>query len=110
MKVNFTQSGGFAGLLQTAELDTERLAPDEARHLDALVEATLPWTGAASHDATPAADGAAATDSARDSRQYELRIEREGHTHACRFDEQQLPDAMRPLVSWLQRHCRPARP
>ena len=44
MKLEFRQSGGFAGLIRAAELDTEKLARREAARIETLVRQLLEAT------------------------------------------------------------------
>jgi hypothetical protein len=99
MKVRFRQSGGFAGLVRGAELDTTALTGREAAELERLVAAA----GLASTKRT-AARGA-------DRQQYEIVVEREGAPKVeSRFGDDALSDELAALVSFLRSRAKPIKP
>jgi hypothetical protein len=99
MKVRFRQSGGFAGLVRGAELDTAALAGPEAAELERLVAAAR----LASTTRT-AARGA-------DRQQYEIVVEREGAPKVeARFGDDALSDELAALVAFLRARARPIKP
>ena len=99
MRITFTQSGGFAGLVKTARLDAGGLAAGERARLEDLVRAsglTDSWERF--------------SDEARDLEQYEIVIDREtGRGRVC-CDDRCLPAAARPLVAFLAGQARPGPP
>ena len=99
MKIRFRQSGGFAGLVRGAELDTAALAGPEAEELERLVAAAkLPSTK------RTAARGA-------DRQQYEIVVEREGGPRIeARFDDSALSDDLAALVAFLNARAKPIKP
>jgi hypothetical protein len=99
MRITFTQSGGFAGLIRHACLDAASLAADDRREVEALVSAsglTDSWERFAG--------------AARDLKQYEIVIDRDGVTIRVACDDRCLPDSVRPLVGFLAARSRPGLP
>lgn len=96
MRISFTLSGGFAGLVRGCRIDTTTLAPDERTTLEALV-ATSMITG----------DTESASASGHDLRQYEIVIDDDGRIARLCCDERCLPDSARPLVAALAERSRP---
>ncbi|WNW10514.1 hypothetical protein RRX38_04890 [Pseudomonas sp. DTU_2021_1001937_2_SI_NGA_ILE_001] len=99
MKVCFVQSGGFVGAVRRYEVDTEQLPAELAQHLRQLVL-----------DSGLRASGQVIASQARDGREYELTIEDQSSTLCLVFDEHNIPQAVRPLLGFLQRQARPDRP
>lgn len=99
MRITFTQSGGFAGLVRHALIDVATLNAAEQREVERLV-ATSGLT--ASWEKFAAA--------ARDLKQYEIVIEGEGNAiHVC-CDDRCLPESARPLMRFLADRSRPGPP
>lgn len=99
VRVAFTQSGGFAGLVRGCTLDAAALEPAERDEferlvaesgLDASVEATAPGS--------------------RDRRQYAIEIERGATRVRVVCDDATLPAPARPLVAFLVARARPITP
>ena len=99
MRITFTQSGGFVGAVTGCRIDTAELAPADRREAEALVAAS--GLTESFERFSPAA---------RDRRQYEITIEREGPPLTVVCDESCLPAAVRPLVGFLAARARPQRP
>jgi hypothetical protein len=99
MKVRFRQSGGFAGLVRGAELDTDSLPPTQAAELERLVAAaSLP-------------SGKRATAAGADRQQYEIAVERTGaHRIESRFGDGDLTDELAALVAFLRARAKPVKP
>ena len=99
MKVRFRQSGGFAGLVRGAELDTAALAGPEAAELERLVAAAR--LASTKRTATRGAD----------RQQYEIVVEREGAPNTeARFGDDALSDELAALVAFLRARARPIKP
>lgn len=99
MRITFTQSGGFAGLVRHCALDVAALPDDERRHVESLVAAA----GLGESWEKFAAGG-------RDARQYEILIDRDtGAVRVC-CDDRCLPAGARPLVGFLAARSRPGPP
>jgi len=99
MRITFTQSGGFAGLVKSARLDAAALAAEERGRLEQLV-----------HDSGLTDSWERFSDAARDLKQYEIVIDRDtGQVRVC-CDDRCLPAAARPLVTFLMEQARPGPP
>ncbi|HEY2849202.1 MAG TPA: protealysin inhibitor emfourin [Gemmatimonadaceae bacterium] len=96
VRVRFVQSGGIVGAVRECELDTSLLPPDDARELTALVEESGVLTS-----------GIVRAPASRDLRAYEIVIENGAETVSATFDDHTLPDAARPLVTFLRRNAKP---
>ena len=96
MRVRFTQSGGIVGAVRACDLDSARLAPDDARELESLVRAS-----------GIAASGEFLAPAARDLRLYEIHVESDTVNATVTFDDETLPEQARPLVSFLRRNAKP---
>ncbi len=100
MRIQFERSGGFAGMRLTATIDTDALAPDEARELQALIEAArffdLPAVIASP---TPGAD----------QFQYRLNVETAERRHTVEVGDAAAPDTLQPLLRKLTTLARSAR-
>jgi hypothetical protein len=87
MKIRFRQTGGFAGLVKSAEIDTEQLPPAEAEQLTALVTQAnffeLPEPTAAARP---------------DEEQYTIAIESGGRSRELHLGHLSIPAQLKPLV------------
>ena len=99
MKVRFTQSGGFAGLVKGCEIDTTTLSPANAKELEQLVKA-----------AAISASGEFLSRSGRDLQQYEITIEDGGRKTSVIFDDQTVPQSAKPLIGYLKKCSKPQAP
>lgn len=99
MRIEFEQSGGFAGLVKGCRIDTASLPPDERRTLEALVAES----GFGGSCTLVSAAG-------RDLRQYEIRIHGDDIAACVRCDERSVPEAARPLVRMLAARAVPQAP
>lgn len=97
-QVHYVQTGGFAGLKMTADLDTSDLTPDEAAALDHVVDAAL------AEGQPPPPDPRV-----RDDQQYEVAVVRQGQRTVLRGSDPHLPAAFRALVAALQKWAEPSR-
>ncbi len=89
MRVELERSGGLAGLILRAVLDTSELDPDQARQAETALD-TLDWE----HPSTPP-QGA-------DLYQYQLTItDAAGRRRPTVLYEPQIPAALRPLIRQL---------
>ena len=93
MRITFTQSGGFAGLLKRCHVDTAALEPAERTRVEALVVATG-WTASWERFSE-----------GRDRFHYEIVIERETSIRVT-CDDACVPPQARPLVAYLKDHAR----
>jgi hypothetical protein len=93
MRITFTQSGGFAGLVKGCRIDTLTLAADERTQVEALV-AAAGWT-----------ESWERFSEGRDRWQFEITIDRDAVCVHVVCDDSCLPPVARPLVAFLQDHA-----
>jgi emfourin len=106
MRVHFERSGGFGGMRLTAELDTDQLqvtygatriqralSPEEARHLERLVESS-------DFFALPARTSSAARGA--DRFQYVITVENAGQRHSVQTMDEAAPEALSALLASLR--------
>ncbi|MCY7276739.1 MAG: hypothetical protein LH702_24150 [Phormidesmis sp. CAN_BIN44] len=92
MKVTFERSGGFAGMLMTATVDTEILPISEAEHLCQLIQAT---------DFFHLPSKIVSASSQPDRFQYKITAEDKTCHHTVLVSEAIIPDGLKPLLDWL---------
>jgi hypothetical protein len=97
MKVVFRQTGGFAGLVRGAELDTETLPPEEAANLRSLVQQSDLRNLRAGDE----------SDEWRDLREYEISVETGQGVHDVAFDDRNIPAGAAPLLDFLKGYSEP---
>lgn len=90
MKIQFRQTGGFAGLAKSAEIDTDQVAQEEAETVQSLVEQCAFWE-------VPSP----ASRSLPDQEQYSITIEAEGRSRTMHLGRSNLPTDLKPLVNYL---------
>lgn len=91
MRVDLVRSGGVAGVLLRASLDTETLPAPEAAQVERLVRgADLPALVA---DRCPAGGP--------DRFQYDLTVHAAGERHQLRVADGRVPPQLRPLLDHL---------
>jgi len=90
MRIEFTRSGGFAGLSVRLAIESAELPAGEREALEALIERAR-FFELPSRLVSPVPDAF----------QYDLAIEREGLRHAVRLDERGAPEAVKPLLRRL---------
>jgi emfourin len=92
MRIDFTRTGGFAGMRLTISVDTQELAPDQASNLTKLV------SDAAFFDLPerimPEAPGP-------DRFEYMLTIAESKKTHSVLVHDAAAPESLRPLLNYL---------
>lgn len=96
MRVTLEQSGGFAGLLIDKTIDTKDLSASEAQQLEELVRASNFFQLNSIVEAFPQPDRFG----------YTLTIEMNGRTHSLEMSETNMPEAVRPIVDWVQKRSR----
>ena len=98
MRVHFTQSGGFGGLVRQCALDTSSMDATEAKALEALVK-----------KADLSTPGAERSRSARDLEEYEISID-DGHGGVTVVrDQSTLTPEAKALVAYLKKCSKPAK-
>jgi len=95
-RIEFVQSGGFAGLVKGCRIDTACLGADERRQLQSLVDGC-----------GLTASGERFSAAGRDLRQYEITIDGSGSCVRWVCDEKCLPPSARPLVDFLVARATP---
>lgn len=96
MRVRLVQSGGFAGIVKSCEVDTSILSPDQAEELERLVRAS-----------GISGSGAYLSATARDLSQYEITIEDGRDRLSVVFDDASVPEAARAMLAFLKARARP---
>jgi len=92
MKIEFSRSGGVAGIRLAVTLDTEKLPAKEAERLRGLVAAAALFDLAASlKSATPRPD----------QFQYRVMVEDGARKKQIEMDESSIPERTRPLLDCL---------
>jgi hypothetical protein len=95
MRIEFTRSGGFAGIRLNRTFDTSQMPEEDARQLEQLVDAanffSLPET---------LQSGGA------DKLQYRISVERDGDTHTVQADERAAPPPLASLIEKLEAAAR----
>jgi hypothetical protein len=96
MKIKFTQSGGFAGLVRGCELSAADLSSRDRQELERLC-------AAAKLDRVKPTPAKGA-----DRQYYEVTIEQgDGAIVDAKFDDSALTDAMVPLITFLRARSKP---
>jgi hypothetical protein len=99
--INFESDGGFAhfpGLSRPVRIDTAELAPEQAEHLNGLVERARFFEQPSEVGAPPS--GAA------DLRSYTITVRDGDRTHTVRTSDALEDPALRDLVEHLRAHQR----
>lgn len=99
MKITYMQSGGFVGAVKGCVIDAASLAPDERQELESLVAASGLTESGESFSAA-----------GRDLRQYDIMIEHDAAVQRLACDERTVPEAARPLITFLSARARPQPP
>lgn len=98
MKVQFTQSGGFGGMVRQCALDTSTMDAEEAKTLEALVK-----------KADISTSGEERSLKARDLEEYEISID-DGHGGVTVVrDQSTLTTEAKALVAYLKKCSKPAK-
>lgn len=91
--VDFTRTGGFAGITRTFNLSSNSLTESDGQELTRLIR------NARFFD-LPAE--IRSTDQAADRFQYRITISTDEGIHSVLVDEGAIPEQLRPLVDWLK--------
>ncbi len=92
MKIKLTESGGFAGLVNEHELDSDDLVPKEAEAFSKLVKSS----GIESSEIR-------LSNSPRDLKQYDLVIRDGDREVSVTYDDRTVPETAKPLISYLRK-------
>jgi hypothetical protein len=99
MRVQFVQSGGFAGTIRHCTLDTETMSAEEARVLEELVQKAALTRSSESRSS-----------SARDLEEYQVSIDGvEGQPTIVR-DQSTVPPEAKALIAYLKKCAKPGLP
>ncbi|NQT17074.1 MAG: hypothetical protein HQ582_30230 [Planctomycetes bacterium] len=93
MKIRFTQSGGFAGLIRTVQVDSDQVPNDEAGRLQTMVDEAF-------RQAIPEAQPALP-----DEEQYHIEIEIETRRETILIARSSVPGPLRPLIEYLEQRA-----
>ncbi len=99
MKITFREWGGFAGLIQGCEIDTDLLSASEVSELQSLLE----QSGILQVKSQCTAE-------ARDLCNYEITLETSEKTIRVLFDDMTLPESAEKLLEHLQQQAQPLPP
>lgn len=95
MKIKFRQTGGFAGLAKSAEINHKDLSKEESDILNSLVEQSkffeIP-------EPTPNA--------APDIEQYSISVESEGKTREMHVSRANVPETLKPLIKHIAKKAK----
>jgi hypothetical protein len=90
MKIKFRQTGGFAGLAKSAEVDVNELPPDAAQALQAIVEEKPKFSIPAMFRFNKP-----------DEEQYSITVENQGQSRQLHMARSNVPAPLQPLVNHL---------
>ena len=91
MKIRFRQSGGFAGLVKVAEVDSEFVSRDEVVQLEAMVGEALSEAVSAPGPGLP------------DEEQYFIEIELGQRRQTILVGRSSVPGPVRPLIEYMEK-------
>ncbi len=95
MKISFLQSGGFAGLTKSAEIDFDKLSADQGKRFRSLVEESKFFD-------TPDFERSALPD----EEQYTITIATAERTREIRLGRSTIPPALEPLIEYIGQFAR----
>ncbi len=103
MKIRFRQTGGFANLIQSCEIDTRALSLAQSAEIEDLVRTSgiltvkIPfWRKITSWQRIVA----------RDLFYYSISIESSEGAYHLAFDDASIPEGSRPLLNYLKNRVR----
>ena len=96
MKIQFRQSGGFAGLTRSCKLDTASMSPADAGQLESMARASTKSPGVSTTGA--------------DMICYEIEITDGGRKRKLIVDDMTLTAELAPLVEYLTQQAKPQAP
>jgi hypothetical protein len=99
MRVQFTQSGGYVGVIRHCTLDTSSMETDEARTLEQLVR-----------DADLSASEEKLSPSGRDLERYDISVDDGGRSVKVVYDQSTVTPECRALVAFLKKYAKPGVP
>jgi hypothetical protein len=90
MKIKFRQTGGFAGLAKSAEVDVNELPPDAAQAVQAIVEEKPKFSVPAMFRWNKP-----------DEEQYQITVEAPGQSRQLHMTRSSVPAPLKSLVNHL---------
>jgi len=100
VRIELTRSGGLAGLRQAAAVDDAALPPQERDELLRLAAAADLWSLPERLEASRAEP---------DRFRYRIAVDDGARRRELSVAEEAMPEALRPLVRWLEARAHPAR-
>ena len=95
--INYQQSGGFAGISRSIEIDSDTLDAEEQVRLEQLINDA---------DFFELEVDSLKTNGLPDEYQYVIVIEKEGKKRSISVRDSLMPDKLRPLINYLSRKTR----
>jgi hypothetical protein len=92
MHIDFTRSGGFAGMRLSCSVDTDQLSTDQATELDKLVD------NAAFFELP---DKLVPEQPRPDRFEYRVNVEQGDKQHSVTVSDAAAPESLRPLLNYL---------
>ena len=93
MRINFTQSGGFAGIDTELMLDSNSLTSSEMNEIQAMLEDSGFFElSSSSHNPMKGADYFV----------YEITVETDGRIHRVKTTDLTMPSTLAPLITFLR--------
>lgn len=95
MKIRFRQTGGFAGLVKSIEIDSDEISTEESEFLQSLVDQSkfFNLSGSVQH-VMP------------DEEQYSITVETMARSRSIRTSKSAAPDDLRPLIGYLVKRAK----
>jgi hypothetical protein len=95
MKINFERSGGLAGINDSIVLDTLSMPPNEAKHVEQLIDSSN-FFNLPSRSPQPKAGSA-------DYFHYKITVQAEDQReHKIQTNDITIPQELEPLINFLQ--------
>ncbi|MBC3950622.1 MULTISPECIES: protealysin inhibitor emfourin [Pseudomonas] len=98
MRVCYVQSGGFVGAIKSCEVNMADLEQPLVEQVKRLME---------ERGLQKSAD--TGSEHVRDQKQYEITIEDDTNAICISFDEHNIPEEARTLLSYLQKRAKPGK-
>ena len=96
----YERSGGFAGMTNTFEINSDTLNQEQKEQLISLID-NSGFFDFSMEDKKEK--------NLPDQFQYKITIEKENNKNTLEFGESEIPDKMRPLIQYLSREARKIR-
>lgn len=96
MKIMFRQTGGFAGLKKSFDVDCDKIPVDEAKFLQSLVDQSGFFD-------QPEPDRRKVLP---DEEQYVIRVEAAGRWRRLPMSRSSVPDNLKPLIEYIAKRAK----